>query len=183
MTSAVSMMVLTDASTEDSRCVKGCWKLLFIRSTDKITTPRSRVFFLAQTVLIVAELIGPLISSRLMEVNLWIPILIGLACTVATMLLAGSIPETLESKAKNLDENGSEGEPKGFADSLKAMRRHISTTFRYIVGNRSLVLLVITFLVVDFSRQSLSVLLQYISTRYSLTIAKVSFPPLYNPKY
>ncbi len=139
------------------------------------------MFFLGQTVLIVAELIGPLISSKLMEINLWMPILIGLGCTVATMLLAGSIPETLEPKAKTIDENGSEDEPEGFKDSLRAMWKHISTTLRYIASNRSLVLLVITFLVVDYSRQSLSVLLQYISTRYSLTIAKVS--PLSDEKF
>ncbi|KAM3470136.1 hypothetical protein MY8738_009862 [Beauveria namnaoensis] len=154
VTSAVAMMILTDATSEDKR---------------------SQVFFLAQTVLIVAELIGPLISSKLMEINLWIPILLGLGCTVVTMLLAGSVPETLEPKARAKDENGSEDEPEGFQNRLRATWKHISTTIRYIASNMNLVLLVATFLVMDYSRQSLSVLLQFTSTRYSLTIAKANY--------
>ncbi|XWW92147.1 hypothetical protein V2A60_000069 [Cordyceps javanica] len=154
VTSAVGMMILTDSTSEDKR---------------------SQVFFLAQTVLIVAELIGPLVSSKLMQINLWIPILIGLGCTVVTMILAGSVPETLQPKAKTVEEDGSEDGPQGIQGRLSGTWKHISTTLRYIASNRSLVLLVVTFLVMDYSRQSLSVLLQYISTRYSLPIAKANY--------
>ncbi|TQV97307.1 MFS transporter [Cordyceps javanica] len=124
---------------------------------------------------IFAELIGPLVSSKLMQINLWIPILIGLGCTVVTMILAGSVPETLQPKAKTVEEDGSEDGPQGIQGRLSGTWKHISTTLRYIASNRSLVLLVVTFLVMDYSRQSLSVLLQYISTRYSLPIAKANY--------
>lgn len=45
--------------------------------------------------------------------------------------------------------------------------------FEFITYHRSVQCTVLTFLVVDFSRQSLSVLLQYLSTRYAIPIAKV----------
>ncbi|KAK1990799.1 putative MFS transporter [Colletotrichum falcatum] len=155
VTSAVSMMVITDASPEKYR---------------------SNIFFYAQAALIVAELVGPAMGSALMTNSLWHPLLLGLACTVITAILAGTIPETLhrgedgaiESEADDLSDDLS------LRGTLRRLIEHVYKTLKFIASHRSVLFLVLTFLVVDFSRQSLSVLLQYLSTRYSIPIAKAN---------
>ncbi|KAK2026626.1 putative MFS transporter [Colletotrichum zoysiae] len=155
VTGAVSMMIITDASPEKYR---------------------SNIFFYAQAALIVAELVGPATGSVLMTNSLWLPLLLGLACTVITAILAGMIPETLHR-----GEGGAiESEHEDLSDDLSLQRtlrrltEHVYKTLKFIASHRSVLFLVLTFLVVDFSRQSLGVLLQYLSTRYSISIAKAS---------
>ncbi|KAK2037263.1 MFS general substrate transporter [Colletotrichum somersetense] len=154
VTGAVSMMIITDASPEKYR---------------------SNIFFYAQAALIVAELVGPATGSVLMTNSLWLPLLLGLACTVITAILAGTIPETLHR-----GEGGAiESEHEDLSDDLSLQRtlrrllEHVYKTLKFIASHRSVLFLVLTFLVVDFSRQSLGVLLQYLSTRYSIPIAKL----------
>ncbi|KAK1570186.1 major facilitator superfamily domain-containing protein [Colletotrichum navitas] len=155
VTGAVSMMIITDASPEKYR---------------------SNIFFYAQAALIVAELVGPATGSLLMTNSLWLPLLLGLGCTVITSILAGTIPETLHRR-----EGGAiESEHEDLSDDLSLQRtlrrllEHVYKTLKFIASHRSVLFLVLTFLVVDFSRQSLGVLLQYLSTRYSIPIAKAS---------
>ncbi|KAK2009233.1 MFS general substrate transporter [Colletotrichum eremochloae] len=155
VTGAVSMMIITDASPEKYR---------------------SNIFFYAQAALIVAELLGPAIGSFLMTVSLWHPLLLGLACTVITATLAGTIPETLHRR----EEGAIESECEDLSDELSLQRtlrrllEHVYKTLEFIASHRSVLFLVLTFLVVDFSRQSLSVLLQYLSMRYTIPIAKAN---------
>ncbi|KAK1848599.1 MFS multidrug transporter [Colletotrichum chrysophilum] len=149
VTGAVAMMIITDASPEKYR---------------------SNVFFYAQAALIVAELIGPAIGSALMTHSLWHPLLLGLA------VLTGTIPETLPRGEDNSIESDREGlsEDLSLRRTLKNLLRHVHKTLGFILRHRSVLFLVLTFLAVDFSRQSLGVLLQYLSTRYAIPIAKVS---------
>ncbi|KAF3811975.1 Efflux pump ustT [Colletotrichum gloeosporioides] len=155
VTGAVAMMIITDASPEKYR---------------------SNIFFYAQAALIVAELIGPAIGSALMTNSLWFPLLLGLACTIITAILAGTIPETLPQGEDDSIESDREGlsEDLSLRITLKNLLRHVHKTLGFILRHRSVLFLVLTFLVVDFSRQSLGVLLQYLSTRYAIPIAKAN---------
>ncbi|KAF4828414.1 MFS efflux pump atnC [Colletotrichum tropicale] len=145
VTGAVAMMIITDVSPEKYR---------------------SNIFFYAQAALIVAELMGPAIGSALMTHSLWHPLLLGL----------GTIPETLPRGEDNSIESDREGlsEDLSLRRTLKNLLRHVHKTLGFILRHRSVLFLVLTFLVVDFSRQSLGVLLQYLSTRYAITIAKAN---------
>ncbi|KAK1969086.1 putative MFS transporter [Colletotrichum sublineola] len=155
VTGAISMMIITDASPEKYR---------------------SNIFFYAQAALIVAELVGPAIGSVLMTNSLWHPLLLGLACTVITAILAGTIPETLHRGEGGTIESDSEdlSDELSLQRTLQRLLEHVHKTLKFIASHRSVLLLVLTFLVVDFSRQSLSVLLQYLSTRYTIPIAKAN---------
>ncbi|KAF4506574.1 hypothetical protein G6O67_006643 [Ophiocordyceps sinensis] len=158
VTSAVSMMVLTDSTSEDNR---------------------SRVFFLGQAVLIVSEIIGPALSSATMEKSLWLPLSIALACTVTTTVLAGVMPETLphgrDNRPLDPDYVRKPGHvERGLRGRLSVIWRHTSSTLGFIISHSSILYLVVTFLVVDYSRQSLGILLQYISLRYSVSISRAN---------
>ncbi|KAF4869877.1 MFS efflux pump atnC [Colletotrichum siamense] len=155
VTGAVAMMIITDASPEKYR---------------------SNIFFYAQAALIVAELIGPAIGSALMTYSLWHPLLLGLACTIITAILAGTISETLPRDEDNSIESDREdlSVDLSLQRTLKNLLRHVNKTIGFILRHRSVLFLVLTFLVVDFSRQSLGVLLQYLSTRYAISISKAN---------
>ncbi|POR33116.1 MFS general substrate transporter [Tolypocladium paradoxum] len=158
--SSVCMMVLTDSTTEENR---------------------SQVFFQTNAVLIVSELIGPALSTLMMQNSVWLPLLFALACTILTTILSGFMPETLPPTADNKTADGSSNEDsvasrkaRKSMESAKVIWKHASGTLSYIAQTQSVLLLVISFLVVDFSRQSLTILLQYVSIRYSTSISKAN---------
>lgn len=162
VTMAASMMVVTDVSPENSR---------------------SKVFFMCQASSLVAEVIGPAVGSVAMEtLGVWPPVLVGLLCTCITAALAGTIPETrfpsggpklaTANTTDSLDDVLSESQ--GFRQSVYEMLGSLKRTIRLACQKRSVPILIASFLIVDFSRQSLSILLQYVSKRYDIPIAKVS---------
>ncbi|KAK1978314.1 major facilitator superfamily domain-containing protein [Colletotrichum cereale] len=155
VTGAVSMMIITDVSPEKYR---------------------SNIFFYSQAALIVAELTGPVIGSALMANSLWLPLIIGLVCTVITAILAGTIPESLHQDEERETESERQdlSDDLGLRRTLQSLFTHIHKTIAFIFSHRSVLFLVLTFLVIDYSRQSLGVLLQYLSTRYAISIAKAS---------
>ncbi len=123
-----------------------------------------------------------------MEKDVWIPLSIGLVSAFVTVLISISIPETLVAARKtktglsdddptDFTSNESEAEPIVLKrESLAVIggtMKQALTTLKCIYHSHSLLVLVITFLVSDFARQSLQVLLQYVSMRYDLSLAKV----------
>lgn len=164
VTRAASMMIVTDATPEASR---------------------SKVFFLCQAIFLVAELFGPAIGSLFMESSgVWPPLVIGLLCTVATAALSFIVPETrswIDSShsptrpdAEDAASAAATGSSYGLRESIREIFDSIATTIKFVRRHRNVWMLVLSFLVVDFSRQSLSILVQYASARYSIPISKVS---------
>lgn len=159
VTMAAAMMVVTDATPESNR---------------------SKVFFTCQAAFLVAEVIGPALGSIAMQsLGVWPPLLANLVCTCITIALAGAIPETrfLEG-AKGTTQSAGEthgtwSESNSLRDSVHEMLDYMKRTLRVMCHNRNVLFLVVSFLVVDFSRQTLSILLQYVSKRYTIPIAKV----------
>jgi len=114
----------------------------------------------------------------MMQSNVWLPLIFALACTILTTFLSAFLPETLPPKAVDAatDQIGDDDGlslNKASKKTLSATWQHASGTISYIASHRSVLFLVVSFLVIDFSRQSLAILLQYVSTRYSVPIAKV----------
>lgn len=158
--------------------------------TDVTPTPlRSRVFLYFNASNLSSEVISPLVASYFMEKDVWIPLSISLISAFMTVLVAIGIPETLVAtphiKTGLSDDDApsslsSEGEGR-FIDRNRSSlavigdtMKQASTTLKYIYHSHVLLVLVVTFLVSDFARQSLQVLLQYVSTRFDIALAKVS---------
>lgn len=190
VTSAVGMMIVTDATTEENR---------------------SRVFFAALSTLITAELLGPAASTLMMRKwGLWVPLGFGFGCLVASAVLTATMPETMHLKrasagsavvadpealmrdGKDEDEEQYEVDthtsvvngvnPKKDGDVNKSaiqVYRHAAHTLAYIFHHPSISFVVLAFLVADYSRESLVMLMQFVSTRYHIPIAQVR-PPLFS---
>jgi hypothetical protein len=138
-----------------------------------------------------AEILGPPLGSFLMVKNLWAPLILSLFCTCLVMCLSLIIPETLtldcSTRAVQSDEilkpllpdddgstisSGSESPPSTLATT--AWYYHCQRTLSFIMKSQNVLLLVLTFLISDFARQSMTILVQYVSVRFSLSLAKVS---------
>lgn len=177
VTSAVGMMIVTDATTEDNR---------------------SRVFFAALSTLITAELLGPAASTLMMQRwGLWVPLGVGFGCLVMSAILTANMPETMHLKrARSGAGTDSEALVRGdddYDDDTEAsvinglnsrkngdvnnsaiqVYRHAAHTLAYIFHHPSILFVVLAFLVADYSRESLVMLMQFVSTRYHIPIAQV----------
>jgi hypothetical protein len=132
--------------------------------------------------MMVAELLGATLGAVLMAQNLWLPLLLSFACAILTALLAASLPETLYRHQQappgpsQADEDESPAHPtrQGMRKDMAQVFQHTSATFAFIARHRSVLYLVVTFLVVDYARASLGILVQYLSTRYAIPIAQAS---------
>ncbi|PSR76129.1 major facilitator superfamily domain-containing protein [Coniella lustricola] len=162
VTMAACMMVVTDVTQEYNR---------------------SKVFFACQATFLISEVIGPALGSIAMDsLGVWPPVLVGLVCTCVTVALAGTIPETRSREStKYTDSNTADSlddvlsDPGSLKQSVFEMLSNTKHTLQIMCQNRSILILVASFLIVDFSRQSLTILLQYISKRYDISLAKASY--------
>ncbi|EAA29517.1 MFS general substrate transporter [Neurospora crassa] len=178
VTSAVGMMIVTDATTEENR---------------------SRVFFAALSTLITAELLGPAASTLMMQRwGLWVPLGVGFGCLVMSAILTANMPETMHLKrarsgagtdseafVRGEDEydddteasviNGVNSRKNGDVNnSAIQVYRHAAHTLAYIFHHPSILFVVLAFLVADYSRESLVMLMQFVSTRYHIPIAQAN---------
>ncbi|KAF2277336.1 putative MFS transporter [Westerdykella ornata] len=154
---------------------------------------RSKLFFYLQGGFICSELVGPPLGSVLMGKSPWIAILLGFGFIVVASSLALFVPETFEGRKisetatspsmdtyQSLppDEESLDDEllgPKQLRSTATSWFRHCLQTFMFVLSHGSVVSLVATFFIADFSRQSLSLLVQYVSERYSWSLARASW--------
>lgn len=147
----------------------------------------SKAFFYAQGVTIVGEMLAPPLGAYLMRTSLWAPIIIGFVCLLFAVALTVVIPET---RFKALatgepEENGPACNPAGppepeerkvdfgLKGRFEAAVRHTVSTVGFVLKHRNLVLLMAVFFSTDFAQQSPTILLRYVSSRYSVSLAKV----------
>jgi len=160
---AASMMILADVTPDVSR---------------------SRIFFYASTFFIGGQMLGPPLGAVLMERNPWIPNVIGFLCMVITTSLACLAPETL-NREKSADRDGAT--PKIDAGGLlsavtgrvRVVLEHAVRTLGFVFRDRNLALLVITYFTVDFARETLSLIVRYMSARFNIPLAQVCASPLF----
>lgn len=68
----------------------------------------------------------------------------------------------------------------GLKRRLEVATSHTLSTVDFVLQHRNLVLLMAGFFSTDFAQQSLTVILRYVSARYSVSLAKV-FSPFHLP--
>lgn len=147
----------------------------------------SKAFFYAQGVTIVGEMLAPPLGAYLMRSSLWVPIIIGFACLLLAVALTVVIPETRFTALATGEpqEDGPACNPAGPSESeerkvdfglkgrFEAAVRHSVSTVGFVLKHRNLVLLMAVFFSTDFAQQSPTILLRYVSSRYSVSLAKV----------
>lgn len=150
----------------------------------------SKAFFYAQGVTIVGEMLAPPLGAYLMDKSLWVPIIIGFVCLMLAVWLTAFMPETRFSNyttdrqhesgyhgsATTGDDLGARGSKFefGIKSRLEGATRHTLSTLGFVLQHRNLVFLMAGFFSTDFAQQSLTVLLRYVSARYSVSLAKVT---------
>jgi hypothetical protein len=142
------------------------------------------VFFYRFCTDLVAELIVPPVASMLMHKNTWIPLLLAVAFQGLSVILSLSLPETLpviDPQESSEDTNdispvatsfGQETLSKsdGRWGSWFTRNKHL---FDFVIKDKVLSALVVTFLISKVGRQSTNILFQYVSKRYAWTLAQV----------
>lgn len=132
-------------------------------------------------------MLAPPLGAYLMRSSLWVPIIIGFVCLLLAVALTVVIPETRFSALATGEprEDGLACNPAGSSESeerkvdfglkgrIEAAVRHTVSTVGFVLKHRNLVLLMAVFFSTDFAQQSPTILLRYVSSRYSVSLAKV----------
>lgn len=142
---------------------------------------RSTVFFYRFCCDQVSDLLMPPFTAALMAHGVWPPLLVVVALQVITVLLSLVLPETLpvpEDKGvsnpseEDLNSNHEAQASNGKGISLLA---NMLESFASFMRDRTVMLLVFTFLISRLGRQTNAVvLLQYASKKYGWSLSKVS---------
>ena len=147
---------------------------------------RTNEFYRLEASGLIASVIGPALTSALMQRNLWLPMLLGLAIMFMGTCMASIIPEKsinlqdsihLTTDSVGLDEPlptepAITGRWKANADTLKS-------TLRTMTQNKQVVLLLCISFTAQLGAGSRELLLQYVSKRYDWTFARVGLLSLY----
>ncbi|KAI5787895.1 major facilitator superfamily domain-containing protein [Pyronema domesticum] len=145
---------------------------------------RTTAFFQLQGCVLVSELIAPPVSAWLMSMSLYYPLLCSLALLVFAILVSCALPETRGS--------GHEAAGAGVAAAAKpatetepllsddpglhpkrrrpAAKKHHGI-LSFLRQDINVTLLVMTFLMYTMGRQTMMLLIQYVSKRYNWTLA------------
>lgn len=132
-------------------------------------------------------MLAPPLGAYLMRTSLWAPIIIGFVCLLLAVSLTVVIPETRFTALATGEprEDGPACNPAGSSESeerkvnfglkgrIEAAVRHTVSTVGFVLKHRNLVLLMSVFFSTDFAQQSPTILLRYVSSRYSIPLAKV----------
>lgn len=132
------------------------------------------VFLQVMAANITTQFIGSLLSAVLMIRSPWIPMLLGLGIELASILVLCALPETLHYNGPDA-ESASEGD---LQRSETGGRRHrlrlyARDTAAFLVSD-SRILSIISAFVVHMLFLNRDILLQYISTRYDVTLAQAT---------
>jgi hypothetical protein len=152
------------------------------------------VFFYRFCTDLVAECFIPPITSMLMSRNIWIPLVAAVICQGFSVALSLAVPETLPtivaipalsnhnttSTVRDADEEPSEVAP---AKDRKNFIQRCNDSFSFITGNPTVAALVLTFMISKIGRQSLNILLLYVSKRYGWSLAKVCVYDVFYKKF
>ena len=141
---------------------------------------------------LIAECVTPPFTSYLMAKSVWTPLLLVLVFDLLGFAILLALPETLPHTMpidiaanplladESSDDESEDRTPLEDDDSSPKKPTAIDRfkkSFRFITRDTAVIALVITFLISKVGRQSINILLQYVSKRYHWTLSKVSFKP------
>ena len=172
---------------------------------------RASIFFRFGVASMAADFISSAVSSWLMTMDPWIPLMIGMGIVLLGVLFTLSLPETmhvrhpepadhmemshlspdddddsLEHKEQDREYTDNEDSPFFHPNEskIKTLATKINsyiTPYTFILANKQILLLLSAFLVYRLSRGSSWFLVQYISTRYNWTLAQSNLLMSFRP--
>ena len=149
---------------------------------------RTTIFLYLAASTLVAEMIAPLLAARLMEHGDWLPLLLALAIQQVGITIAAFLPETLhlrdlpeprdsaeqpDIELRSVDGPDLDAGRHGF--TLAAQLRHFKDAVHLVRRDRTIGLVIFTFLANRLGRQSLSLLIRYASKRYKWKISEAAY--------
>ncbi|KAF7180912.1 hypothetical protein CNMCM7691_000041 [Aspergillus felis] len=159
--------------------------MIFTMITDVFPVEkRANIFFIIYASGQVSEIAASPLSAWLMSWTPWLPYFLGFLFMLCGLCVSICVPETLP-KLSTLSETGSEDDesdddaPRTVRQRLRVAwshaRHQILHHSRFIFGERNIVCISIALLTANVAIQSLVIMLQYVSKRFSWSMAKASF--------
>jgi hypothetical protein len=140
---------------------------------------RTTIFLYLTASILVAEIVAPIMSARLMENGDWYPLVLALVFQQAGVLLAVFFPETLHMREKTNHEGNTtravQSQIKDHAFSPRQQIRHFQDAFQFLKSDRTLALVVFTFMANRLGRQGITLLVRYASKRYGWEIKQAAY--------
>lgn len=140
---------------------------------------RTTIFLYLTASVLVAEIVAPIMSARLMESGDWYPLMLALVFQQIGVLLAVFFPETLHMREKpKVDATvtrNTQLQAKGHAFSPRQQIRHFQDAFQFLKSDRTLALVVFTFMANRLGRQGIALLVRYASKRYNWEIKQAAY--------
>lgn len=140
---------------------------------------RTTIFLYLTTCIVFAEMVGPIIASRLMDKGDWLPLMLALALEMVGVVVALFLPETLHLRdlpePKDNESFNIELQPVNRDFSIRSQLRNFQDAALFLWNDWTLALVVLTFLVNRLGRQSISLLVRYASKRYIWEIKKAAY--------
>lgn len=140
---------------------------------------RTTIFLYLTASVLVAEIVAPIMSARLMESGDWYPLVLALAIHQCGVLLAVFFPETLHMRERpKIDQNIeeiSQTQSKTHAFSPRQQVRHFRDALQFLKSDRTLALVVFTFMANRLGRQGITLLVRYASKRYGWEIKQAAY--------
>jgi|SRR5690242_876722 len=140
---------------------------------------RTTIFLYLTASVLVAEIVAPIMSARLMEIGDWYPLVLALIFQQCGVLLAVFFPETLHMREQPTHSDSVavavQVLPKGHAFSPRQQIRHFQDAFQFLKSDRTLALVVFTFMANRLGRQGITLLVRYASKRYGWEIKQAAY--------
>ena len=140
---------------------------------------RTTIFLYLTASVLVAEIVAPIMSARLMEIGDWYPLVLALIFQQCGVLLAMFFPETLHMRAQPRHEQSTtraiQTQAKSHAFSPRQQLRHFQDAFQFLRSDRTLALVVFTFMANRLGRQGITLLVRYASKRYDWEIKQAAY--------
>ncbi|PGG97775.1 hypothetical protein GX51_07156 [Blastomyces parvus] len=155
--------------------------------TDIVETRyRSTAFFQMTLAVVVTQFVAPLVSSWMMSKGgPWKPVFVGTICATCSLPLISAIPETVHlRKLKKHEEPTLHGQdtsdddleaPLSSKTTLKHRLQLLRTATKSIIPNRTTALILCIMFIANVASKHLSIMLLYVSTRYSLPLSTANF--------
>lgn len=140
---------------------------------------RTTIFLYLTASVLIAEIVAPIMSARLMESGDWYPLVLALVFQQIGVLLAAFFPETLHMRERpKVDADVTRVVPRsvnGHAFSPRQQIRHFQDAFQFLKSDRTLALVVFTFMANRLGRQGITLLVRYASKRYDWEIKQAAY--------
>jgi hypothetical protein len=146
-----------------------------LRSANTNEYSRTKIFFRVSGASVATQFLSPLLCAYLMKINPWLPMLLGLGIQAFAIVVALFLPETMNYKK-------SPSEPASSASSLcsnkqdstlQAFRYRIRFSIDFITSDVRIMLIIPAFLI-HMLLLNRDTLLQYISTRYAVSLSQAT---------